>query len=135
MSTFFSTGSLNLTSGTNDSIRVQANDSSGNPVDITGFQFFLTVKSCPSNANPDLYLIQTSHSLAISGSTSFPIVPADTISLLPGKYFYQISSQDAYGNIISWTEDNLFIQKGLWSDSNYPTSSNENDPVYFVEES
>ena len=80
MANFFSTGSFNLQQGDTDTFDVTILDSNGNPINITGYELYWTVKTNPSlpDSSATIYKTQTTHSNAAQGQSSFPIYPSDT---------------------------------------------------------
>ena len=111
MSNFFSTGSFNLYTGDNSSFDLQILDDNGNPVNLTGYELYFSVKRNPilPDSQATIYLTQTTHSNAVNGQSSFPITPTETGGAIPGKYFFDVKSKDTSGNITTLYNDTLFI--------------------------
>ena len=111
MANFFSTGSFNLIQGDTSYINLAVTDDSGNPLDISGYEFYFTAKTNPSldDSAASLYLTQTTHSNASGGITSFLISSDNTTSSLAGKYFYDIRFKDTVGNITTLQSDSYYL--------------------------
>lgn len=78
------------------------------PVDLTGSTVFFTVNANKEPADDTAAIIHkvvTIHSDPLLGKTIIKLDPADTDSLTPGKYWYDIQVKDSFGDISSLPKD------------------------------
>lgn len=75
-------------------------DSNGDPIDISGFSFKLTVNSekDPVDQTNEQFTINGVIGVAASGTVSFAPTTVDT-DITPGIYFYDIEQTDGSGAI------------------------------------
>lgn len=74
------------------------------PLNLTGATVYFTVNSNQSPTDDTSAAFQkstTSHTAPLLGQTSITIASADTQSLTPGVYWYDVQIKDASGNITS----------------------------------
>ncbi len=86
--------------------------SGGQPVDITGWEAFLTVNSNndPTTDTGAVIEKQTSvHTNPTQGQTMFTLTNSDTQNLVPQTYFYDIQFKDGDGNIISTPQAQFIV--------------------------
>lgn len=85
---------------------------SGKPVDITGWEAFLTVNSNSDPLTDTGAVIEkqtTSHSNPTQGETGFTLANSDTQNLAPGTYFYDIQFKDPSGNVVSTPQAQFIV--------------------------
>jgi len=86
------------------------------PLDITGSTVYFTVNASQSPTDDSGAAFQkttTSHIAPTLGQTSIKILPADTQSLTPGVFYYDIQVKDASGNITSLKQDEFDINADI----------------------
>lgn len=82
------------------------------PVDLTGGTVFFTVNSSNAPADDTAAVISknvTSHTAPTLGRSSVVLLPADSASITPGTYYYDVQFKDVAGNIISKKQDTITI--------------------------
>ena len=96
-------GSKDFSAFKNDTwtISLSIKDNASNPVDITGYAFFFTMKTNETDADANAILKKdvTSHITPASGLTAIVCTPTDT-AISGGRYFYDIQMKDT-GSAIS----------------------------------
>lgn len=96
----FSAGEANIIidSGDDETIVLTREDSNGNTKDITGYEFWLTIKDDygQSDSNAVIQKNVTTHTDPANGETEFDIVPADTADL-SGSYRFDIQEETDTG--------------------------------------
>lgn len=95
----------NFIRGDSRTVTLQAYQSDGvTPLNLTGATVFFTVSPSASPADDTTAVIQktiTSHTAPLLGQTAFTLANADTQSIAPGTYYYDVQVKDAAGNVIS----------------------------------
>lgn len=84
----------------------------GTAVDITGYTVYFTVNSSSAPSDDSTASIQkdvTTHTDPTLGQTTITLEPADTASLTPGTYWYDIQLKDASDNITSFAKDKFIL--------------------------
>lgn len=84
----------------------------GTAVNLTGYTVFFTVNASESPSDDTGAAIQktvTSHSDPTNGKTVITLAPADTSSLTPGTFWYDIQLKDGSGNITSFEKDKFIL--------------------------
>lgn len=102
--TLFEEPALVETEGDTFSKTIGITDSNGDGIDITGWAFYVTVKSNVDDPDTDAVLSQTvtSHDNAASGESSFSFTPTETSGLAgesAGQYFFEIKYEDDTGTV------------------------------------
>lgn len=71
-------------------VPVTRTDSAGDPIDITGFTYFFSVKNKKGDSDDNALMIKTitSHTDPTNGVTQITLVDADTRDKQSGTYFY-----------------------------------------------
>ena len=71
----------------------------GNPLDLTGYTIWLTMKSSTDDADDDavVQVSVTEHTDAVNGQTSITIPASTTANIEPGKYMYDIQMVSGEG--------------------------------------
>lgn len=93
-------------------------DSDGDPIDITGYTVFFTVKSKPDNQLDDASALISktieNHTDPTNGVTQIALSPDDT-NISSGNYLYDIQIKDAAGGIHtpSMYPDNFVIKADI----------------------
>jgi len=107
---------LKIYRGDNKTWVLTFKDSVGAAIDITGYTIFFTVKNkqtyIDSITDTTDGLIQktvTSHTTPASGISALSLVPADTSSLAPTNYIYDMQLKDGAGKILTFIEGNFEI--------------------------
>lgn len=101
----------NVIRGDDHTINLTITDSDG-AVDLTGYTVFFTVNDSKEPASDASAVIQkdvTSHSSPTTGQTAIQLDPADTASVTPGTYWYDIQLKDGSGNITSFPKDRFTL--------------------------
>ena len=92
--------SFSMYRGDTKSINLTVTDDDGVAVDLTGAEVWLTLKSAVTEADPGVLQKKvTSHTTPLEGKTSITIDPADTDSVSPDDYLYDIQLKQAAGTI------------------------------------
>jgi hypothetical protein len=84
----------------------------GSPVNLTGYTVFFTVNADKDPVSDSAAAIEkdiTSFISPTSGEATIELDPADTNSLEPGGYWYDIQLKDGSGNITSFPKDRFTI--------------------------
>ncbi len=84
----------------------------GTAVNLTGYTVFFTVNASEAPADDTSAVIQktvTSHSAPTLGQTIISLAPADTSSLTPGTFWYDIQLKDPSGNVTSFDKDKFIL--------------------------
>lgn len=87
---------LTIYEGEDKTYSVVLKDSSGTPIDITGYEFLFTVKRSIDDSDDDAIIkkVITTHSNPTAGATEITIDSADSDNL-SGKYVYDYQMIDA----------------------------------------
>jgi hypothetical protein len=98
---------ITIKRGTDKTINLNFNRSNGDPIDITDWKIFFTVRT-PTQAyeattetddtNSVIHKEQESHVDAVNGQSSIVLSNEDT-NIKPGTYLYDVQIIDASGNI------------------------------------
>ena len=90
-------------------------DGDGAAVDITGYTYFFTMKTLRDDTDADALIqkVVTAHTDPTNGKTTISIDAADTASIAPGAYFYDIQEKDTSGNIMTWTSDTFQLEQDI----------------------
>jgi hypothetical protein len=79
------------------------------PVDITGFVFaFIANKDMDGKTLPPVYIEWNMHTDPENGATQFLIPDSLTRTLIPGTYFWNVTTRDPSGNVETYAA-------GTWS--------------------
>jgi len=91
---------LTIIRGDTTTYTVTLTDSAGDPIDITGYTFFMTVKKSKDDKDDDAIITEdvTSHSDPTNGVTVITLSSTDT-NVAPGIYYYDIQYKDTSDNI------------------------------------
>lgn len=91
-----------LMEGDTETFSITKEDSDGNPVDISGWTFWLTIKSDSedTDANAAVQKKVTSHTDAANGETEIELTSSDTDDL-QGDYDYDIQYKDGAGDVVT----------------------------------
>ena len=86
------------------------------PINLTGAKVYFTVNA--SNSPTDdtgaaFQKVTTTHTAPTLGQTSITIANADTQTLAPGNYYYDVQLKDAAGNITSLKQDVFTINADI----------------------
>lgn len=86
-------------------------DSNGDPISITDWKIYFTLKKNEYDSDEDAVLKKdiTEHTSPATGVTKFTIVPADTNEIAPGEYSYDIQAKKKNGDIITVVKGKLKI--------------------------
>lgn len=89
--------------GDDKEIPIAITDGDGEPVDITGWTVFLTVKKTLADADEDALIAKTvtDHTDPTAGLTAIAIDEEDTEDADAGRYYYDIQLKDSDGKIHS----------------------------------
>jgi hypothetical protein len=108
-------GNINLTLTRGDSHTfglTLTNKSDGSVRDITGWTFYLTIKSNITDLDSAAVLqkVVTSHIDPTNGKTTIGIVPTDTFNIEPGDYFYDIQALTNLNNVYTIAKGTMSIE-------------------------
>lgn len=100
---------IRLTRGDDRTKILKFKDSSDNPIDITGWIVFFTVKKSYLDSDDDALIKKdiTSHSDPSNGKTRLVIEASDTDDMDNGKYYYDIQVKKGDGKINTVLNDIL----------------------------
>lgn len=92
---------LNFDEGDDNTYAVTLTDAAGDPVDITGYTFYFTVKYNKNDSDDQAVFKITDSTIAAptTGVINLEVVRADTVGKRPGIYPYDIKYKDASGDI------------------------------------
>jgi len=100
--------------GDTKTINLTITDEDGGAVNLTGAEVWLTVKAAV--ADPDPGILQkkvTTHVLPLEGKTSVTIDPADTDSVAPADYLYDVQLKQSGGIISTLLEGSFKIRADI----------------------
>jgi hypothetical protein len=89
--------------------------STGNPIDITGYTLFFTVKdknrylTDASDSSAIISKNVTTHVDSSSGISQIVITSSDTTSITPKAYIYDIQLKDSYDRVFTIDSGNFLI--------------------------
>lgn len=86
------------------------------PINLTGAKVYFTVNASNNPADDTGAAFQKTtivHTAPLLGQTSVTVVNADTQSLTPGNYYYDVQLKDATGNITSLKQDIFTINADI----------------------
>lgn len=94
---------IEVVEGDDITISITKEDIDGNAQDITGWEFWLTVKETPRDTDSDALFQKsvTSHIAPQSGETQLDIDPPDTKGM-DGEYHYDMQYKDAANEITTF---------------------------------
>jgi len=98
---------LTIYRGDNKTWTIAFTDDAGDPIDITGYTLFFTVKNkgCYQDDSADTNaLIEkdvTVHTNPTGGISAVSLVPADTNTIEPDDYIYDMQLKDSTDNILT----------------------------------
>lgn len=98
----------NFDSGDDEDIDIERLKADGSPYDLTGWEFWLTIKDDTSQADADaaLQITVTSHTDPTNGLTTITIPAADSADL-EYDYVYDIQEKKASGKIQTLMKGNM----------------------------
>lgn len=112
----FSAGEANIIidSGDDETIILTREDQNGNTKDISGYEFWLTVKDDynQSDSNAVIQKNVTSHTDPTNGETEFNIVPGDTDDLA-GSYRFDIQEETDSSTINTLVAGRFIIKEDV----------------------
>jgi len=112
-----STGSFSkpITAGDTWYLNLSVTADDGNPLDITGYEFFFTAKTNPSLSDEcaSIYKTQSEHTDPVQGKTSILVLPSETSGSVGGKYYFDIRMKDQSGNITTLTNSYYFLNSPI----------------------
>ena len=107
---------LSMYRGDNKTWTLTFKDGNGTAIDITGYTIFFTVKNqnayVDSTSDTTDGLVQktiVNHTSPSTGVSVLNIVPADTSSLSPTTYKYDMQLKDDSGSILTFIEGNFEV--------------------------
>lgn len=105
---------LQITSGDDETFSITKEDKDGNTEDITGWTFWLTIKTDQSDSDSDAVIQKnvTTHTDAVNGETNIELDATDTADLA-GNYFYDMQFKTDAGDIKTFMYGNLNIQADI----------------------
>lgn len=98
------------TEGDDNTISITKEDDAGNPEDITGWTFWLTLKENRRDSDSDAVLQKevTSHVDAANGKTEFVLSNTETSSL-EGTYQYDMQYKTSAGDITTFLRGTMYF--------------------------
>lgn len=105
---------LSMTSGDDETFSITYKDEQGNVRDISGWTFWLTVKSDRSDTDGNAVVQKTvtSHVDAANGETEITLTASDTDGL-SGAYWYDMQRKDSSGNVKTFMLGRLIIEEDV----------------------
>jgi len=105
---------LNIYKRDDVTINLTVKDSDGVAIDITGYKFWLTAKSNPTDSDADAAIQKTvtSHSDPTNGITAIVLTKTDT-DIDVGTYAYDIQMRDTNDKITTLVKDDLIIKQDI----------------------
>lgn len=98
------TTALNMVRGDNKTFTINFKDSSGDPIDISGWRIFFTLKMKQDDSDAQAKLKKDSDVASgdgVDGKFELNLVPVDTSGLNTGKYYYDVQAKKDDGNIFT----------------------------------
>lgn len=97
--------------GDDETFAITREDSDGNAKDISGYTFWLTIKSnrSDSDANAVVQNKVTSHTDAANGQTEIDLTNSDTNSLA-GNYHYDIQEKTDGGSVNTLVQGTMYFR-------------------------
>lgn len=86
------------------------------PLNLTGAKVYFTVNSSNNPTDDSGAAFQkttTTHTAPLLGQTSITVTNADTQTLTPGTYYYDVQIKDATGNITSLKQDVFIVNADI----------------------
>jgi len=98
-----------------ENIVVTVKDSDGVAIDITGYTFWLTIKTLEAQADSDAVLQKeiTTHTNPTGGITTFPITSAESGAIEVGDYQYDIQMKSAANDISTLVRGTFIIEQDI----------------------
>ena len=111
---------LAMFEGTDTNFDLTFTDAAGNPIDITDYKIFFTVKKNINDDDDDAIISKTitDHTTPTEGKTTITIDRADTIDIKNRTYLYDVQWIDA-------TDKRKIIMLGTFSITEVVTDRNE----------
>lgn len=105
------------TEGDTFSKSITLTDEDGEPIDLSGWAFYVTVKESydDSDANAILSKTVTSHDDPANGQTSF-LFDNDETEGLQGRYVFEVKFEEASGNVETIISTRLIFKKAVKED-------------------
>jgi hypothetical protein len=105
---------INIIRRDDTTITTTCKDSSGNPIDITGYSVFFTVKSEPNQPDSDALISKkvTSHSNPTQGITHITLTHDDT-NIDEGDYIYDFQLVTPGGAVSSSQRDTITVTNDI----------------------
>lgn len=105
---------IQIDSGDDETVQLTRENSNGNAIDISNYEFWLTVKWDKSDADSDAVLQKnvTTHTDPTNGKTEFVISPSDTEDEA-GVYYWDIQEKTGAGHVNTLVEGNLIINQDV----------------------
>lgn len=109
---------LEVYKGDSKDINLTIQDSSGTAIDITGYSFYMTVKSNATDSDDDAVIDKevTSHTDASSGETTISLSTTDTnqtVSSSTNKYVYDVRMKDTSGKVTTLLSGNFKVLQNI----------------------
>jgi hypothetical protein len=98
-----------------ENIVVTVKDSAGVAIDITGYTFWLTIKTLEAEADADAELQKevTTHTTPTGGITTLPITSAESGAIEVGDYQYDIQMKSVSGDITTLIRGTFIIEQDI----------------------
>ena len=92
-----------MTQGDDKAFAITRTDSDGTPIDITGYTYWVTIKSDEHAPDSDAEIQKkvTTHTDAAAGETEIQLDAPET-KPLAGPHYYDLQEKDASGSITTW---------------------------------
>lgn len=100
--------------GDDEPFQITRQNDDGTAKDITGYTFWLTIKSSKEDSDADAVVQKTvtSHTDAVNGETTIDLTNADTDGLA-GSYVYDIQEKTASGNINTLLKGTMYFDEDV----------------------
>ena len=97
--------------GDNKSYTLAFTDAAGDPIDITGWKMYFTMKRNPNHSDDQapIRVDVTAHDDPANGLTSFNLTNAQTYLLMPGTYYYDIQVKKAENDILTIVSGEIIV--------------------------
>jgi len=97
--------------GDNKSYTLAFTDSAGDPIDITGWKIYFTMKRNPNHSDDQapIKVDVIVHDDPANGLTSFNLTNAQTYLLMPGTYYYDIQVKKAENDILTIVSGEIIV--------------------------